>query len=77
MDTVKPMLPSIYRASNLVERFFNQIKHCRQVATRYDKLAANYLAFVQLASIRYGYAFLVLLNGRPAPAFFVVLCAAK
>jgi transposase len=32
--------------------FFNKIKHCRRVATRYDKLAANYLAFVQLASIR-------------------------
>jgi hypothetical protein len=32
----------------LVERFFNKIKHCRRVATRYDKLAANYLAFVQL-----------------------------
>jgi transposase len=31
---------------------FNKIKHCRRVATRYDKLAANYLAFVQLASIR-------------------------
>src|SRR5262245_4149307 len=29
---------------NLVERFFNKIKHCRRVATRYDKLAANYLA---------------------------------
>jgi putative tryptophan/tyrosine transport system substrate-binding protein len=28
------------------------VKHCRRVATRYDKLAANYLAFVQLASIR-------------------------
>jgi transposase len=27
-------------------------KQCRRVATRYDKLAANYLAFVQLASIR-------------------------
>jgi len=41
--------PYLYRARNLVERFF---KHCRRVATRYDKLAANYLAFVQLASIR-------------------------
>jgi transposase len=38
--------------TNLVERFFNKIKHCRRVATRYDKLAANYLALVQLASIR-------------------------
>ena len=43
---------SLYRARNLVERFFNKIKHCRRVATRYDKLAANYLAFIQLASIR-------------------------
>jgi transposase len=42
----------LYRARNLVERFFNRIKQCRRVATRYDKLAANYLAFVQLASIR-------------------------
>ena len=44
--------PHLYRARNLVERFFNKIKQCRRVATRYDKLAANYLAFVQLASIR-------------------------
>jgi transposase len=44
--------PYRYRARNLVERLFNKIKHCRRVATRYDKLADNYLAFVQLASIR-------------------------
>ncbi len=37
--------------SQLVERFFSRIKHCRRAATRYDKLAANYLAIVQLASI--------------------------
>jgi transposase len=42
----------LYRARNKVERFFNRIKQCRRVATRYDKLAANYLAFVRLASIR-------------------------
>ncbi len=35
-----------------VERFFNKIKQCRRIATRYDKLAANYLAFIKLASIR-------------------------
>jgi hypothetical protein len=35
-----------------VERFFNGIKQCRRVATRCDKLAANCLAFIQLASIR-------------------------
>ena len=43
--------PHLYRARNLVERFFSRIKQCRRVATRYDKLAANYLAIVQLASI--------------------------
>jgi transposase len=44
--------PHLYRARNRVERFFNKIKRCRRVATRYDRLAANYLAFVQLASLR-------------------------
>jgi transposase len=44
--------PRLYRARNLVERFFHKIKQCRRVATRHDKLAANYLAFIQLASIR-------------------------
>jgi transposase len=43
--------PYLYRARNPIERFFNKIKQCRRVATRYDKLAANYLAFVKLASI--------------------------
>jgi transposase len=36
----------------MVERFFNRIKHCRRIAPRYEKLAANYLAFVKVASIR-------------------------
>ena len=44
--------PHLYRDRNLVERFFNRIKRCRRVATRYDKLAANYLAFIKLACIR-------------------------
>jgi hypothetical protein len=38
-------LYSLYRARNLVERFFNKIKQCWRVAARYDKFAANYLAF--------------------------------
>jgi transposase len=42
----------LYRRRNLVERFFNKIKHFRRVATRFDKLARNYLAAVLLASIR-------------------------
>jgi transposase len=31
---------------------YSAILNGRRVATRYDKLAANYLAFIQLASIR-------------------------
>ena len=44
--------PYLYRARNLVERFFNKIKQCRRMATRYDKFAAKHLAFIKLASIR-------------------------
>ena len=43
--------PYLYHARNLIERFFNKIKQCRRVATRYDKLAANYPAFIKLASV--------------------------
>ncbi len=44
--------PYLYRARNLVERFFSKIKHFRRIATRYDKLAENYMAMIKLASIR-------------------------
>ena len=40
----------LYRERNLVERFFNKIKHYRAIATRYDKLARNFLAAVQLVA---------------------------
>ena len=43
--------PHLYRARNNIERFFNKIKHCRRIATRYDNFAANCPA-VQLASNR-------------------------
>jgi transposase len=42
----------LYRYRNLVERFFNRLKHFRAVATRYDKDPENYLAGVKLASAR-------------------------
>ncbi len=42
----------LYRERNLIERLFSKLKHFRRVATRYDKLAANCLAMIQLASIR-------------------------
>jgi len=44
--------PYLYRFRNLVERFFNKLKHFRAVATRFEKHDANYLALVKLAAIR-------------------------
>jgi transposase len=41
---------ALYCERNLIERFFNKIKHFRAIATRYDKLARNYLAAVQLVA---------------------------
>ncbi len=40
---------TLYCERDLVERFFNKLKHFRAIATRYDKLARNFLAGVQLA----------------------------
>lgn len=40
--------PFLYRYRNLVERFFNKLKHYRAIATRYEKHAVNYLALVKL-----------------------------
>lgn len=44
--------PFLYRYRNLVERFFNKIKHFRAVATRFEKHDANYLALVKLAATK-------------------------
>ena len=42
----------LYKYRNLVERFFNRLKYFRAVATRYGERDDNYLASVELASIR-------------------------
>ena len=42
----------LYRYRNLVERFFNKLKHFRAVATRYEKHDENFLALVKLAASR-------------------------
>jgi transposase len=44
--------PSLYRQRNLIERFFCKLKHFRRIATRFDKLASNFLAAVLIASTR-------------------------
>lgn len=40
-----------YKLRNVVERFFNRLKHCRRVATRYEKTGRNYLGFVRFAAL--------------------------
>src|SRR5215213_8216254 len=58
---IKPVIPpranrktprecdfALYCERNLVERFFNIIKHFRAIATRYEKTARNFLAGVHL-----------------------------
>ena len=42
---------AIYKERNRIERFFNKLKQFRRVATRYDKLLANFMGFVTLAAI--------------------------
>jgi transposase len=61
---IKPVIPpkanrlvqrfcdfALYRDRNLVERFFNTLKHFRAIATRYDKLARNFLSAVHLVGL--------------------------
>ncbi len=44
--------PFLSRCRKLVEHFASKPKHFRAVSTQYEKRATNYLASVQLASIR-------------------------
>lgn len=41
-----------YRGRNVIERLVGWLKESRRVATRYEKLAATFLAFVKLAMVR-------------------------
>jgi putative transposase len=41
----------LYKERNIIERFFSKLKQFRRVATRYDKLLANFMGFVKLAAI--------------------------
>ncbi len=56
---IKPVIPSTasrnkpypldraaYRRRNVIERMFGRLKNWRRIATRYDRLAQNYLAAI-------------------------------
>jgi transposase len=41
---------ALYKERNAVERFFQKLKNFRRIATRYERLARNYLAMLSLVS---------------------------
>jgi transposase len=47
----RPIDPHLYRERNVGERFWHRVKQYRRVATRYEKKAVNFLAFVKVAAM--------------------------
>jgi transposase len=48
--TPYPLDRKTYRRRNVIERLFCRLKNWRRIATRYDRLASNYLAALALVS---------------------------
>lgn len=46
-----PLDRAAYKRRNVIERLFCRLKNWRRIATRYDRLAENYLAGIALVSI--------------------------
>jgi transposase len=46
----RPFDAKLYRARNAIERCFGRLKQFRRIATRYDRKAANFMAFLCLAA---------------------------
>ena len=49
--TLHPFNKRAYKGRNVIERCFCRLKDFRRIATRYDKLARNFLAAVHLAAL--------------------------
>jgi transposase len=47
---VYPLNRTAYRRRNIVERMFGRLKNWKRIATRYDRLAVNYLAAIILVA---------------------------
>jgi transposase len=41
---------TLYKERNRIERCFNKLKHFRRFATRFDRRAVHFLAFIHIAS---------------------------
>lgn len=51
--TRKRLIPynfTLYKLRNRIERCINKLKHFRRIATRYDRRASHFLAFIHIAS---------------------------
>jgi transposase len=48
--TIIPHDEALYRERNRIERCFNKLKHFRRIATRYDRRAVHFAAFLALAA---------------------------
>ena len=49
--TPYPIDRNAYRRRNVIERLFCKLKNWRRIATRYDRLARNYMAAIALAAV--------------------------
>jgi transposase len=47
----RPYDAELYKARHLIENFFARLKQYRAIATRYDKIARNFLAAIYLAAV--------------------------
>jgi transposase len=45
-----PLNRAAYRGRNVIERMFGHLKNWKRIATRYDRLAVNYLAAIVLVA---------------------------
>lgn len=45
-----PLNRAAYRRRNVIERMFGRLKNWKRIATRYDRLAINYLAAIILVA---------------------------
>lgn len=46
-----PLSRVAYKRRNMIERLFCRLKNWRRIATRYDRLARNYLAALALVAV--------------------------
>ena len=49
-SVVYPLNRTAYRRRNVIERMFGRLKNWKRIATRYDRLAVNYLAAIVLVA---------------------------